>query len=71
MHGPVARYFPLLVLALDALAYASPAPFAAAGGAIVPLLMVVMLGMGLTLSAGDFATIARAPSGSGCCCTTR
>lgn len=61
MHAPIARWFPLLVLALAALAYAHPAPFAAAGGAIVPLLVVVMLGMGLTLTAGDFAAIARAP----------
>jgi bile acid:Na+ symporter, BASS family len=61
MHSPVARFFPLLVLALAALAYARPVPFAAAGGAIVPLLMVVMLGMGLTLSVGDFAAVARAP----------
>jgi len=61
MHAAVGRYFTLVVLALAALAYANPAPFAAAGGAIVPLLMVVMLGMGLTLAPGDFAAIARAP----------
>jgi BASS family bile acid:Na+ symporter len=57
----VTRLLPLVVVALAALAYAVPAPFAAAGGAIVPLLMVVMLGMGLTLTARDFAAIARAP----------
>ena len=61
MRGSVTRFFPLLVVALAALAYAKPAPFAVAGPAIVPLLMVVMLGMGLTLTAADFTAIARAP----------
>ena len=61
MRRAVALLFPLLVVALACLAYASPAPFAAAGPAIVPLLMVVMLGMGLTLTTGDFAAIARSP----------
>jgi BASS family bile acid:Na+ symporter len=61
MHGFVARLFPLLVLALAAFAYAVPAPFAASAGAIVPLLMLVMLGMGLTLAPRDFAAIVRAP----------
>jgi len=61
MHATVARYFPLLVLALTGFAYARPAPFVAAGPAIVPLLMLVMLGMGMTLSTTDFTAIARAP----------
>jgi BASS family bile acid:Na+ symporter len=61
MYRAVALLFPLLVVALASLAYATPAPFAAAGPAIVPLLMVVMLGMGLTLTTGDFAAIARSP----------
>ena len=61
MGAAIARRVPLVVLVLAALASARPAPFAAAGGAIVPLLMLVMLGMGLTLTVADFAAIARAP----------
>jgi BASS family bile acid:Na+ symporter len=57
-----ARLFPLLVVALAAVAYARPGPFAAAAPLIVPLLMVVMLGMGLTLTPADFAAIGRRPA---------
>ena len=59
--APVLRLFPVVVLALAAIAYLQPAPFAAAAPLIVPLLMVVMLGMGLTLTPGDFVAVARAP----------
>jgi len=61
MHGAVARFFPLAVLALAVGAYLVPGPFQHLGGAIVPLLVVVMLGMGLTLTPADFAAIVRAP----------
>jgi BASS family bile acid:Na+ symporter len=54
--------FPLLALGLSALALALPQPFTAAREAIVPLLMVVMLGMGLTLDVDDFAVVARRPT---------
>jgi len=57
----VARFFPLAVLALAVGAYLVPGPFQHLGGAIVPLLVVVMLGMGLTLTPADFAAIVRAP----------
>lgn len=46
--------FPLWALLISAVALAFPAPFAAGGGLIVPLLMVIMFGMGVTLTPGDF-----------------
>lgn len=58
MIGLVARGFLLLALGGAALALAWPAPFAAAGPAIVPLLMLVMLGMGCTLTPQDFLAVA-------------
>lgn len=61
MRASLTLLFPPLVLGLATLAAAFPAPFAAAGPAIVPLLMLVMLGMGLTLSAADFAAVVRQP----------
>ncbi len=61
MQRLIPGLFPLLVVALALVAYRVPAPFAAAGPAIVPLLMLVMLGMGLTLTVADFAAVARAP----------
>ncbi len=61
MQTAVVRGFPLGVAALALLAWWHPAPFAAAGGAIVPLLTLVMLGMGLTLTAQDFVAIAQSP----------
>jgi len=61
MQNVFVRRFPLWVLALAGLAYLHPAPFAAAGGAIVPLLMTVMFGMGLTLVPEDFRNVARRP----------
>lgn len=60
----IVRLYPLWLLSLALVAYLHPAPFAAAGGAIVPMLMFVMLGMGLTLvpaDFADFAAVVRAP----------
>lgn len=61
MSSSIGRGFPLAVVLLAVAAWLHPAPFAAGGGAIVPLLMVVMLGMGLTLTPRDFRAILAAP----------
>ena len=61
MHAAVARAFPLIVVALALVAWGYPAPFAASGEAIVPLLVAIMLGMGLTLTPADFGAVARSP----------
>jgi BASS family bile acid:Na+ symporter len=53
--------FPLAAVGAASGAYLWPAPFVRAGGAIVPLLMLVMLGMGYTLTPGDFRAVLRSP----------
>lgn len=53
--------FPLWALVGSMLAYLFPALLTPLKGAITPLLGVVMLGMGLTLSLGDFEQVVRRP----------
>lgn len=55
------RLFPLWASLACAVAFTVPAGFAALQGAIVPLLAMIMFGMGLTLSSDDFLRIARTP----------
>ncbi|WP_281168001.1 bile acid:sodium symporter family protein [Thioflavicoccus mobilis] len=52
---------PLWALLGALAAYLEPAPFTAMQGLIVPLLGVVMLGMGMTLTVSDFAAALRRP----------
>ncbi|RGE20383.1 bile acid:sodium symporter family protein [Leucobacter sp. wl10] len=54
-------WFPLIVLAAGAVAVLFPAPFLAIGPWVNPLLMIIMLGMGMTLRGSDFALVARRP----------
>lgn len=57
----VGRWFALIVVVAGGVALATPDTFAA-GTALVPyLLMVIMLGMGMTLRGSDFAIVARRP----------
>src|SRR5690606_34031458 len=53
--------FPLWALLGSAIAVVWPAPLAPLAPAVAPLLGVVMLGMGLTLSLQDFAAVVRRP----------
>ncbi len=53
--------FPLLILAGGAIALATPTSFTGLAPWINPLLGVIMFGMGLTLTAPDFAVIAKRP----------
>ena len=55
------RLFPLWAVLLSVLAYAVPSPFLPLAGWIPPLLAVVMLGMGVTLTMDSFAVVARRP----------
>ena len=53
--------FPLLILAGGAVALAFPGPFSGLGPLVNPGLMVIMFGMGLTLTLPDFGLVVRQP----------
>ena len=55
------RFFPLWAALVAALAYAVPAPFAALLPWVTWLLMLVMFGMGATLTFGDFRRVLTRP----------
>ena len=57
----VTTLFPLWALLASAWAYVRPAPWAALQGGIVPLLGLVMFGMGLTLTGADFRRVFQRP----------
>ncbi len=61
MIGRLTQLFPLWAVALSVLAYGFPQAFVPAREAIVPLLGVVMFGMGLTLTPANFAEVLRRP----------
>lgn len=61
----VTRLFPLWAILLSVLAYTWPSPFAALRPAIVPLLGLVMFGMGMTLTPGSFTEALRRPAAIG------
>ena len=58
---PIGRLFPWWVLSLGLAAFYVPEPFVALQPAIVPLLGVVMFGMGMTLTPENFALVLRRP----------
>lgn len=53
--------FPLWALILCAIALLFPNPFVAAKPAIIPLLTVIMFGMGMTLTWNRFASVVKSP----------
>ncbi|UCE88353.1 MAG: bile acid:sodium symporter family protein [Pseudomonadota bacterium] len=53
--------FPLFALVLSAMAFAAPWAFMPLKPAIVPLLGIIMFGMGMTLTAEDFRRVLRRP----------
>lgn len=57
----VGRWFALIVLVAGGIALAVPDAFAGGTAAVPYLLMVIMLGMGMTLRASDFVIVARRP----------
>ena len=61
MTNLTVRLFPLCALLISVFACIWPQPLAALGGWIVPLLGVIMLGMGTTLSPADFIAAAKRP----------
>ena len=61
MTNLTVRFFPLCALLISVFACIWPRPLAALGGWIVPMLGVIMLGMGTTLSPADFVAAAKRP----------
>ena len=61
MTGLSVRIFPLCAVLISVFACLWPQPLAALGGLIVPMLGVIMLGMGTTLSPADFLAAAKRP----------
>lgn len=58
---PLTPLFPISALIGSLLAFIYPAPFLALKSAIVPLLGIIMLGMGMTLTLADFRRILAQP----------
>ena len=61
MTSLTVRYFPLCALLISVVAFIWPQPLASLGFLIVPMLGVIMLGMGTTLSPADFLAAAKRP----------
>ena len=57
----ITRFFPLWAVALSVLAWQQPGLFIEGKALIVPLLSLVMFGMGLTLQAADFRRVLSQP----------
>ncbi len=60
--GRITQLFPVWAILLSVLAYLNPDLFTPARDAIVPLLGVVMFGMGLTLTPASFSDVLRRPA---------
>ena len=61
MANLTVRFFPLFALLISIFGCIWPQPLAALGGWIVPMLGIIMLGMGTTLSPADFVAAAKRP----------
>lgn len=62
MLASLTRLFPLWALLLSAAAYFSPSTVTPVGAHITPLLMLIMLTMGVTLTLDDFKRIVKRPA---------
>ena len=62
MLAKVTRLFPLWAVALSAVAYWRPTGFTAIGPWVSELLMLIMFGMGVTLSLDDFRRVLNRPA---------
>ncbi len=61
MISRITTLFPLWAIVACVVAYLEPEPFADLRWAIVPLLAIIMFGMGLTLHVDDFQRVAKRP----------
>ena len=62
MIQTLTRLFPLWAVLFSIFAFLFPGGLAQLSWAIVPLLMLIMFGMGMTLTWADFADVARRPA---------
>ncbi len=61
INSAVTSLFTLWIILFSAVAFYAPSPFAGLTGLIVPVLGVIMFGMGMTLRAEDFRRILKRP----------
>lgn len=61
MLNILTRLFPFWALLLASIAWYLPEPFSRGKGLILPLLVVIMFGMGMTLTAADFRRVLQRP----------
>ena len=61
INSVITSLFTLWIILFSAVAFCAPSPFAGLTGLIVPVLGVIMFGMGMTLRAEDFRRILKRP----------
>jgi len=61
LNNAVTGYFTFWIILFSLITFLRPEPFAGLTGLIVPVLGIIMFGMGMTLTVGDFRRIARRP----------
>ena len=61
LNNAVTDYFTFWIILFSLITFFYPAPFAGLTGLIVPVLGIIMFGMGMTLTVGDFRRIAGRP----------
>jgi len=61
LNTAVTNYFTFWIIIFSVYAYLTPAPFAGLTYLIIPLLGIIMFGMGMTLTAGEFRSVLRRP----------
>ncbi len=61
LNRAVTDYFTFWIILFSLITFLRPEPFAGLTGLIVPVLGIIMFGMGMTLTVGDFRRIARKP----------
>jgi len=61
LNNAVTDYFTFWIILFSLITFFHPGPFAGLTGLIVPVLGIIMFGMGMTLTAGDFRRIAGRP----------
>ncbi len=61
VNTAVTDYFTFWIILFSLITFLRPGPFAGLTGLIVPVLGIIMFGMGMTLTVGDFRRIAKRP----------